>query len=316
MRPPLFILAPPRSFTSIVCSMLGQHPEMYGLAETHLFIEQTMRARSVRGAQATYPVDHGLLRVVAELYFGAQDESAIGAARRWLQAHSASTTADVFRALGRTVFPLILIDKSPSTINSLATLQRLRADFPQARYIHLLRHPRGHGESVMRFIGERKRQGPLPPTHWLLQMSSLRRGGRAPHPAAGTAVLDPQIAWHARNTVICQFLQTLPPSMSLRLRGEDLLSAPDQVLAEIARWLGVRSDFAAIEEMKHPERSPFAFVGPPGARSGNDPSFLRDPVLRPASGRKHSLDGPLSWRDDGEGFLPEVRELAMEFGYT
>src|SRR5438874_389166 len=32
---PVFILALPGSFSSVVCAMLGQHPEMYGLPETN-----------------------------------------------------------------------------------------------------------------------------------------------------------------------------------------------------------------------------------------------------------------------------------------
>jgi hypothetical protein len=34
---PLVILAPGRSYTSVVCTMLGQHPQMYNLPELHLF---------------------------------------------------------------------------------------------------------------------------------------------------------------------------------------------------------------------------------------------------------------------------------------
>jgi hypothetical protein len=29
----VFLLAPPRSFTTVVSSMLGQHPQLYGLPE-------------------------------------------------------------------------------------------------------------------------------------------------------------------------------------------------------------------------------------------------------------------------------------------
>jgi hypothetical protein len=38
---PLFILAPPRSFTSVICGMIGQHPQMYGLPEVNLFAGET-----------------------------------------------------------------------------------------------------------------------------------------------------------------------------------------------------------------------------------------------------------------------------------
>ena len=39
---PVFVLAAPRSFSSVVCAMLGQHPELHGLPETHLFVDDTM----------------------------------------------------------------------------------------------------------------------------------------------------------------------------------------------------------------------------------------------------------------------------------
>ena len=39
---PIFILASPRSFTSLLCTMLGQHPEVYGVPELHLFLAENM----------------------------------------------------------------------------------------------------------------------------------------------------------------------------------------------------------------------------------------------------------------------------------
>jgi hypothetical protein len=57
-------------------------------------------------------------------------------------------------------------------------------------------------------------------------------------------------------------------------------------------------------------------VGPANALFGYDPSFLREPVLRPYTPADDlTLEGPLSWREDEAEFSPEVRELAMEFGY-
>jgi hypothetical protein len=115
---------------------------------------------------------------------------------------------------------------------------------------------------------------------------------------------------------ICKFLESVPVEQKLRVRGEDILKDPDNELREIAAWLGLRTDPVAIEEMKHPERSPYACFGPPGARYGNDRFFLENPILRPARVEPLSLDGPLSWRADRQGFAPEVKRLAEEFGYA
>jgi hypothetical protein len=107
----------------------------------------------------------------------------------------------------------------------------------------------------------------------------------------------------------------VPEGQRLRIRGEDLLSNSDEALRGIAGWLGLQTDGDAIKAMKHPERSPFACYGPPGARFGNDPVFLKNPALHPARVKAQSLDGPISWRENGQVFFPKVRQLAEQFGY-
>lgn len=315
LPPPLFILAPPRSFTSIACAMLGQHPQMYGMPETHLLYVETVSARAVRIARVTYPMGDGLLRAIAQLYYGEQSERTVQKARRWLSRRSEVTTDFIFKALADRVFPLIMVDKSPSNVDSLKVLQRMHSNFPRARFIHLLRHPRGHGESVMRFMDERTKHGPLPPTHWLIQISSKPPEQAGANEPEGL-VLDPQVGWYRYHKTICDFLRIIPTDAQIRVRGEDLLAEPDRVLREIVNWIGLRNDASAIEDMKHPERSPYAFLGPPGARYGNDEFFLRDPSFRPGRVGPLRLEGPLGWRNDGKGFSDEVKRLAQEFGYS
>jgi hypothetical protein len=128
-------------------------------------------------------------------------------------------------------------------------------------------------------------------------------------------VLDPQLVWYRVNANIVKFLATLSAKQQMRIRGEDLLSDPDYHLQEIAGWLGLRTDPAAIEEMKHPEHSPFARVGPWNARAGGDGKFFRHPALRIGKAQEQSLEGPLPWRGDTLGFRKQVRELAQQFGY-
>ncbi len=260
LPPPLFILAPPRSFTSLVCAMLRK-------------------------------------------------------AKQWLRLRSQLRTDLIFRILADKVYPLILVDKSPSIIYDVKVLRHLQESFPRARFIHLLRHPRGHGESVMRYIQERSKYGPIPPTHWLLEIVSY-----PPHTpeegAKGSHALDPQYGWYALNKNICDFLISVPGGQKMQIRGEDLLTKPAVGLRQIVTWLGLRTGARAIQRMMHPERSAYAYLGPPGARYGNDAFFLADPALRPSRAEPHSLDGALSWRTDGQGFSSEVKRLAEQFGYT
>jgi len=133
--------------------------------------------------------------------------------------------------------------------------------------------------------------------------------------AGPSSDIDPQRAWLALHRNICEFLADVPASQTMRVRGEALVGEPEGALREVLAWFGLRADDAAIEEMKHPERSPYACYGPPSARYGNDRSFLQNPVLRPTRAETHRLDGLLSWRGDGGEFSAEVREQAQRFAY-
>src|SRR5262249_35822193 len=151
--------------------------------------------------------------------------------------------------------------------------------------------------------------------HWLLHLASFPTGENRVDTHDGFDDVDPQRGWLALHTNICEFLASVPEGQKLRMRGEDVLTDRTRRLTEIAAWLGVRTDPEALEEMMHPERSPYACLGPPGARFGNDRSFLYQPALRPERAERHRLQGPLSWCKDGRSFLPAVEDLARQFGY-
>jgi hypothetical protein len=302
MGDPVVILAPPRSFTSLICNMVGQHPEMYGLPELNLFVAETMRAREGLLSDRLF-ADHGLHRAVAELVAGEQTMQTIALAKRWVLARSECSWFSVFRELGARAAPKHLVDKSPRTVQHVERIQRVRRAFPEARFLHLLRHPRSQGESM-----------------WQLGSGGAARRleDDAFDWATDPPTIDLQRVWYRAHMNILTFLDGVPEHQWIRLRGEDLLADPDLHLKKIAELVGVRTDQEAIEAMKHPERSPFACIGPLNAPFGNDPKFLRSPEFRSNGGRRSraSLDGPLPWREDGTGFTSEVVALAHEFGYT
>jgi Sulfotransferase family len=299
MRDPVIILAAPRSFTSILCGVLGQHPEMYGLPEVNLFVAETIRERQGVIARPRFS-EHGLLRVVAQLFAGEQTLKTIALSRTWIKKRWNLSCLSVFQELVEKVNPRILVEKSPRTVTKSEYMQRVRRAFPDARFIHLVRHPRSQGESVWKMGGRFAADG----------LGALDYGFDPP-------LADYQKAWYSLNMNIVTFLDGVPKEQWRRIRGENLLGDLDAHLREIAQWLGLRTDKAAIDMMKHPERSPYACLGPVTARFGNDPKFLKAPELRLSRGSKQlSLEGPLSWREDGSGFSPEVKTLAREFGYT
>jgi hypothetical protein len=310
---PLFVLAPARSFTSIVCAMLGQHPQLYALPETNLLCAETVAIRLARARRSTHRgAMHGLLRAVAQLQFGEQTATTVQLARKWLEARAEFPTELLLQCLMERVAPRAVVEESPSMVVDTC-LHRIQEKFPAGRFIHLVRHPRGHGDSVLKLISEFEQHGPLAPTSWLLKMASYRPEGDN---VAGDGARDPQHWWYARNVTIQDFLRTVPADRQLRVRGEDVLSDPDTHLRAIASWLGLRTDDAAIEAMKHPENSPYAFLGPRGARFGNDRFFLEQPALRIRQAKLERLDVPLDWGNGTQRLTPEVKALATGFGYT
>jgi hypothetical protein len=281
--------------------MLGEHPQLYGLPEVHLAAAERMDEWCDvfdRGIGAI--AGQGLLRAVAELHFGGQTDAGVRLARRWVRSRRRWRTADVWQSLAEAAHPLGLVEKSPTSVVDRDRLERLVETFPDARFLHLVRHPRSQGESLLNTAWGRGR---------LVSADCVDRMTTPPTP-------DPQLFWYTCHATIADFLDSLPHEQHRLLRGEDLLNAPDQHLHGIAAWLGLRADRDAIEAMKHPEHSPFASLGPRGARFGNDPTFLTSPELRVHRSELPALEGPLAWRRDGDGFAPEVQELAIELGYS
>jgi Sulfotransferase family len=287
---PVFILATSYSYTSVVCAMLGQHPQLYGFPELHLFGAATVGEWWTWCKRARWR-SHGVLRAVAQLYFGGQTEDTIVRARAWLMRRSHLGTGLLLEHLGHRVWPRIPVEKSPSITKTVERLQRADQMFPNARYLHLVRHPSTQGGSALRYSAERqRRRGDVHPT-WL----------------------KPPDGWYAANSNICEFLGGLDPNRSVRVRGEDVLATPDRAVRSVAEWLGIRTDEAAIEAMKHPERSAYACMGPRGAVFGFNRDFLRNPAFRASPTASPRLDDPPDWLPEG---LPRwVKKMARDFGY-
>ncbi len=297
--PPLFILGSPRSFTSLINGMLGQHPEAYGMPELNLFVTATVRDLIEEFAGYRQIQIHGLMRVVAQLYGAEQTLASVDMAKRWMLTRLDHSTQDVYQELCDRVAPLRVVDKSPVYSSKPEYLERLMEAFPDAYFLHLLRHPRTQGVSIMKIA-----KGMM-----AILSNSVDYSVDPP-------VVDPQISWLEVQQNIVNALQTIPADRQMTLRGEDVLNAPASSLRKICRWLGMRTDEEAVEAMMHPEDSPYACLGPLGAHLGNDINYLRSPALRHARIRPSSLDGTLPWRQDDVGFSAEVRAMAERFGYS
>jgi Sulfotransferase family len=294
MKQPLFILAPPRSFTSVVCAMIGNHPQMCGLPETNLFAAATLgELRQIHRSRPRFA--HGLLRSIAQLGLGGQSIQDVDAAQQWLDEQDDVPTAELFRDLMDCAAPRAVIDKSPMYVYADGALDRIIDAFPEARFLHLSRHPRATCESIR-------------------ETSQMAQGALGGALAQGEEAMTPEKMWLRPHLRILELLETVPMDQQMFLRGEALMAEPALYLPQIAEWLEISSDAAAVQAMLRPEKSPFASMGPENARLGNDPRFLQNPALRPFKDKPSDLDSPLSW-DASLVFDEVVQHYAMYFGY-
>ncbi|MEL7450689.1 MAG: sulfotransferase [Pseudomonadota bacterium] len=291
MARPLFILTPARSFSSVISAMIGNHPELMGLAETHLFFRDTYE--DMHNIYRARPqTQDGLLRVVAELGLGEQSEVNIEAARALLEENRHAPTADIFADLADWAGPRELVDKSPMYLSDVKCMQRMHAAFPEARYLHITRHPRSTCDSL----------------HQLINAPGRQKKFVKPED------MTPEKMWLEPHLRVLEFAQSIEPDQYMRLRGEVLMEQPEVYLQQIAEWLGISSSQTAVEKMLHPENSPFSRFGPENARFGNDPKFLGDPKLRPYKAKQLDLEEPMSW-DPSVTFSEMVVQYAYRFGY-
>lgn len=285
----LIILSPPRSFSSIVSTMLGQHPDLYGFPELRLFLGDTVQeviefSRQKDPEQEGRPA--GLLRTLAQLHDGVQNDDTVLKAYDWLNQRLDWPTKYLFDYLLEKISPKMGVEKTPQTCLKDHFLAKAYEFFPDAYYLHLTRHPVSTRMSMLRH-GEARQLG--------------ARREKKKH----RNVLDPIYRWDRIHTAIINLTGQLPPGQTLRIKGEDLLSEPEQFLPQITRWLGVRTDPQAIAAMKHPELSPYACLGPSLAPGGNNLEFLQNPYLLPKKIPEPSLQ---------EFWAQQEREFRDEFG--
>lgn len=294
---PVFVLATARSYSSVITTMIGQHPQLLGLPELKLFCYPTLgeleaslpRFWAERGVSHRSP---GLVRALAHLEFGSQEAKALLSARSWLADRRHWAGTNVLDFLLERIHPRVAIEKSPENVATDAALNRLTSGYPRARYIHLTRHPVTTQRSMLE------------------HMRRIAPGSSFPGwPASGIA------AWVDDQIRIMRFGASLSGSNYLRVKAEDLLNNSRLHLRSIASWLQVSGEKQAIEAMTHPETSPFAAFGPAesGVTGGNDPAFLRDPAPHSVEVMP-TLDQPAGW-EGHKSLWRTVVAVANQLGY-
>jgi hypothetical protein len=294
---PLFILCPPRSYSSVISGIIGQHPQCYGLPELNLMVADTLGEvwNHASMYMRTFGRD-GLLRTIAELHERTQTADSVVRARDWIEQRADWSTKAVFDHIQELAGPRILVEKSPLFVHQKSFMDRLLGMFPNANLLHLTRHPRSMGASVV---------------------AQLEKQGRG-RMLRNNVARDPEEVWLQTHQRVLASTEGLPVGQCMRLKGEAFLAQLDTYLPQVCDWLGIRRDDEALAAMLHPEDSPYAAPGPRGAPRGNDPNFLEEPQLdfeRVLRIKEPLLTGELSWRPGGE-FGEATVKLAKQLGYS
>lgn len=295
---PVFLLSPARSYSTVTVAMLAGHPGLFAFPELLSFPVRTLRGlldQELNGAgqPRAWGINRvsGILRALAQLHDGEQSDNTIRSARDWFVAHGDWTTHDLLDYLLDRVAPAIGVEKSPDTVNTDEGIKACVTAYPNARFLHLTRHP---------VTTQRSMRG-----YW----ARIDDGGQA----ASLAVTSAK-AWYWGHRRIVRTLDTLPRDQWLRVRAEDLLRAPEDWLPRILRWLGLDWSPDIVAGMLQTERWVFAGRGDGQWLGGGDQVFLAEPRLR-------TVDLPPSTVEfESELGIPlpvvaDMRELAEQLGY-
>ncbi|WP_169577729.1 sulfotransferase [Sinimarinibacterium sp. CAU 1509] len=301
MRPvdPIFILAAPFSGASFAAAILGQHPSLFAVPQLDLFMADYVGEllEIVDIGQGAH--GDGLMRALAVLEFGGQDDDHIERARRWLQSRADVSTAEILHTLATMAAPRRLVVPDVETPLRTSDLLRLRTAAPRAEILQLLRHPYAQGLVQAAWLRER-----------LFVPADFKDHSRQP------PVIDPQLGWFRVHHNIERLLAHEAQIRIVRQRIEDIDVASVASLHALCTALGLPAEDVALAAMAQPDDWSFAGFGPPSAPYGLEADVLESITLPRRWDQTPRLEGVLPWRDDGCAFSPDLVELARDLGYA
>ena len=284
-RRAIFVLAPPRSGTTLLRVMLGGHPDLFAPPELELLSFNTLaeRAAAFTGRDAFWLEGTTRAVMAARGWTAAEAEERLAgwAAAGW-------TTKRLYRELQGWLGGRLLVDKTPSYALDERVLARAEEDFAEPLYLHLVRHPYG----MVRSFEEAR----------LDQIFFRPR-----HPFTGRQLAE--LVWLVSQENILRFLDDVPARRRLRVGFEELVREPAATVEALCRFLGVEPHPGMLDP--YAERAQRMTDGVKGASSRmlGDIKFHHHRGIDPAMAE--------SWRDGlGEGFLgAPAWELAERLGY-
>ncbi len=289
--PALFVLAPPRSGTTLLRVMLGGHPRLFAPPELELLSFDTLAERRAAfsaedGGRDSFWLEGALRALMAARGVSADEARAIveaGERDGW-------TTARLYAEIQGAIGGRMLVDKTPSYSLSPSILARAEESFESPLYVHLVRHPYG----MIRSFEEAK-----------LDQIFFRRANRDGRWSRRQLA---ELIWLVSQRNILDFLAGIPAERQHRVTFEALVARPREVLQEVAAFLGIPYHPAMAEPYKETAARMTDGLHRESRMLG-DVKFLQHQGIDAAAAER--------WREAaGEDFLGSpTRRLAAELGY-
>lgn len=282
--PAVFILAPPRSGTTLLRVMLAGHPDLFAAPELQLLHFETLRSRRAAFQGKFEAWLEGTIRVLMELR-GVDADTA----RRLMEEYESKdlTTVEFYKLLQDAIGERLLLDKTPSYALDPVALEHAELDFEEAKFIHLVRHPLAATRSFEKMHMD--------------QVLLLKN-----HPYDSRQLGE--LVWLRSHFNILELLAKVPEKRQCRLRFEDLVADPRTAMERACTML----DLPYIEELVEPYRNKESKMTTglyPESTPMGDVRFLTFSEIRP--------DVADSWKaaQTKYALAPATWDLARELGY-
>lgn len=213
--PALFILAPPRSGTTLLRVMLAGHPKLFAAAELQLLGFNTLKERGEAFTGKFSLWLEGTIRAIMEIKNCDADQ-----AKMIMEdfEHQNLTTKQFFAVLQEWLGEQMLMDKSPAYAVDPGALEKAERDFENPIYIHLLRHPYSMVRSFENYHMD--------------QVLFMHEQPFLPRKLG-------ELVWLLSHQNTVDFLKQVPQERQYRLKFEDLVTNPRQSMAELCNRLGL-----------------------------------------------------------------------------
>jgi amino acid adenylation domain-containing protein len=225
--PAIFILAAPRSGSTLLRVMLAGHPRLFAPPELNLLSFNTLGELKTACSGRYSFMKEGIIQALMEL-----NHCDSGTARGILEGFELqnSSTQDLYRRLQEWMGGQILVDKTTAYALDIGTLRRGERYFDEARFIHLTRHPQASALSFEEVRFDRL----------------FFRGEYPYHPRQLG-----ELIWYICNNNILEFLQGIPDERKTCVAFEELVREPESITRDLCKFLEI--DFHPA--MLHPYQS-------------------------------------------------------------